>query len=787
MKISRNWLQTYFKEQLPSSEKIAEALTVHAFEIEEVVVVEGDSVLDVKVLPNRAHDCLSHYGIAKEISTILNIPLFREPFKHRVPLEPPSKTVKISVATEKVSRFSLALIRNVAVGPSPSWLSSRLEAIGQKSVNNVVDATNYVMFDLGQPLHAFDADLLTFKNESFHISLKESGEGEKMTTLDKKEETLPREAIVILDGNADTKTILGIAGIKGGKKAEITHKTKNIILEAANFDAQSIRKTSKDIKLRTDASVRFENAIAPELPGFALPEVVKLILEIAGSKETIFEGYAEHYPKVKNTYKTGVSLSEINSLLGTALKKEEVEKIIYRLALPHETVKPKEKIISSAEALLNKPYLYGASVAYDAPERFDCSGLVRYVFAQAGISLPRVAIDQFLYGDEIEADDLKEGDLIFSHDGDTVRHETVVFMAGKKSEKGISHVALYLGEGKILHASGGRGKVIIENLKESPDFKNIAGYRRVLLDEDERFVVSVPFERVDIKRGADIIEEIGRIYGLVNIPSVFKKEAVSFEVNKTFFYATQIRSFLTEAGFSEVSTYAFQDHGEIELQNPLASNKAFMRHSLEDGLTQSLELNARNAPLLGLEEIKVFEIGKVFPKEGEKLSLGIGIYTVGNLKNKDAVTKEKLELVVAELGKNLNVSFKPTYTDNLALIDLEPVFEKLTEQKKYKEFVSCESRWYIAPSQYPFVLRDLAVFVPNEVEIATIEALIKKQGSEILKRLDLFDVFKKEDKTSYAFRCVFQSDEKTLSDLEVNKVMEAVTLELNSKEGFKVR
>ena len=161
MKVSHNWLQTHFDTPLPEAATLADALTFHAFEIESV---EGD-ILDVKVTPNRGHDCLSHRGIAKEVAAILNIKMKRDPLREPISLEPKSDAVKVVVENQKLCpRFTGAYITGVKVGPSPEWLRKNLEAIGQKSINNIVDITNYVLFDIGQPLHAFDGGKLSEKN-----------------------------------------------------------------------------------------------------------------------------------------------------------------------------------------------------------------------------------------------------------------------------------------------------------------------------------------------------------------------------------------------------------------------------------------------------------------------------------------------------------------------------------------------------------------------------------------------------------------------------------------------
>src|SRR3989338_8523401 len=199
MKISRNWLQTFFEKPLPEAQVIADALTFHAFEIESV---EGE-ILDVKVTPNRGHDCLSHRGIARELSAILKMPM-KVNYGNTAPLvlEPKTDALKITVENWQLCpRFAAAYITGVKVGASPEWLRTALESIGQKSINNVVDATNYVMFNVGQPLHAFDASKLKIENGKLKIVVRNAKAKEKMIGLDDKEYMLSEFMLLITDGN----------------------------------------------------------------------------------------------------------------------------------------------------------------------------------------------------------------------------------------------------------------------------------------------------------------------------------------------------------------------------------------------------------------------------------------------------------------------------------------------------------------------------------------------------------------------------------------------------------
>ena len=329
MKISRNWLQTYFEKPLPEAQVIADALTFHAFEIESV---EGE-ILDVKVTPNRGHDCLSHRGIARELSAILKMPM-KVNYGGAAPLilEPKTDALKITVENSQLCpRFAAAYITGVKVGASPEWLRTALESIGQKSINNVVDATNYVMFNVGQPLHAFDASKLKMKNEKWKIVVRNAKAKEKMIGLDDKEYILSESMLVITDGN--TGEAVSIAGIKGGKPTGIDEATTAIVLEAANWDGVTIRRTSQALKLRTDASDRFQQVISPELASYGLKAAVDLIVQVAGGE---VQGFVDEYPKPQERKTVSVSLEKVNAVLGTKLAESDVADAFTRLDLPFE-------------------------------------------------------------------------------------------------------------------------------------------------------------------------------------------------------------------------------------------------------------------------------------------------------------------------------------------------------------------------------------------------------------------------------------------------------------------
>src|SRR3989344_5589639 len=331
MRISREWLQTYFDKELPKAEALAEALTFHAFEIESV----ENNILDVKVTPNRGHDCLSHRGIAKELSAILDIPLKRDPLRGAMELKPTADSVMVSIENpELCPRYIAGYVRGITVGPSPEWLMKRLEAIGQKSINNVVDATNYVMFDLGQPLHAFDAGELKNKDSRFKIEVRAAKKGENMVALDDKEYKLEPNNLVIADANAGAA--IGIAGVKGGKPSGVSEETKDIILESANFNGVSVRKTAQALKLRTDASERFQQVLSPELAAYGMRAAAELIVKLTWGE---LVGFTDEYPSPQTSTQISVSAAKINQIIGTKLSENDMADVFARLGLPFENNK----------------------------------------------------------------------------------------------------------------------------------------------------------------------------------------------------------------------------------------------------------------------------------------------------------------------------------------------------------------------------------------------------------------------------------------------------------------
>lgn len=787
MIVSYNWLQTYFKKSLPSPESVGETLIFHAFEVESVEPKGGDHIFDIKVLPDRAHDCLSHRGIARELAAHLHIPIVEKKSEVIVSEKKLSHAFSINVNEQTLCRRYMGrVIEGVTITPSPDSIKESLLAIGQKSINNIVDATNYVMFDLGQPLHAFDADKVVG-----NIVVRKAKEGECITTLDGKDVTLDTETLII----ADDEGPLAIAGIKGGKKAEITEKTTSIILEAANFAPVNIRKTFRRLGIQTDSSKRFENERSPEGVLEAMDAVTLLIVEIAGTKSTIVSDVIDIYPRKPNPYIVGISTEDVNGVLGTALSFDDISALLTRASFEHRVVKnPLGEVCGGASALIDVPYKIGASITYDAPRAFDCSSFTAYLFSQAGVQIPRMAVDQFVFGEEVHEKDILPGDLVFSNtENGKIHYESIEWLKGTKVPSGVDHCGIYLGHGNVIHATRATGKVVMEKLTDSTQFKNIVGWRRIDVSAP-RLRVVVPHDRLDIRAKEELIEEIGRVYGYENIkPRKLSLEKKDVPVNKEFYYVNKIKNILVNEGYSEIYTSSFTQEGDIIVLNPVAADKGALRTNLSVGMEKSLELNNRNLPLLDSDTVKIFEIGNVFTKTGgEYTALAIGVAEKG-----PRSTIEPLLTRLSSGGAPFDIHWSEKGNSTIAEINLTVATKKLPELRSYDNELATMSHkvMYRAISPYPFVLRDIAVFVPPKTEEWDVLKVITYNSGELLIRNPkLFDRFEKKnkessetEKISYAFRLVFQSSEKTLSDDEVNVIMDKVTAALNANAHWQVR
>jgi phenylalanyl-tRNA synthetase beta chain len=284
----------------------------------------NDQVLELELTPNRS-DCLSMIGTAYEIGAILDrdvqLPTVDISNFEISDLKMNDQFAVTITAKEQCSRYSARIIEDVQIGVSPLWMQNRLIAAGIRPINNIVDITNYVMLEYGQPLHAFDADCLS----SGTIDVRLAQAGEKIVTLDDIERKLEPHMLLITDGARP----IAIAGVMGGANSEVTATTTRILLESANFSGGSVRRTSRQLGLRSEASLRFEKEINPEQVIPALNRAASLIAQLAGGR--VRHGIAEQVAGAEQPRQITLSLNRVNSFLGTALTIEEYAKLLERL------------------------------------------------------------------------------------------------------------------------------------------------------------------------------------------------------------------------------------------------------------------------------------------------------------------------------------------------------------------------------------------------------------------------------------------------------------------------
>lgn len=340
MKVSYNWLKWYLPD-MPDSEKVADAVVFHAFEVESVEPHGDDFIMDIKTLPDRNHDCLSHMGIAKEISAILDIsyndptPQYKiPPLRESLPAgrqgSAGQASFEVKVETQACRRYMGRVVRGIKVGPSPEWVVKHLESIGQRSINNIVDATNLTMFNCGQPVHALDLNKMSggivVRSAQFAETIDLLGK-EIIGNREKERSVILNESnIVISDASGNT---LAVAGVKGGKFAEVDTATTDIFLEVANFDPVSVRKTAKTLNIQTDSTKRFENDLSPELAPYAMRELSALLFEMF--PEATFEEIIDIYPNPQQPWEVVVDAEYINKKLGTDFSVDEIERVWKRL------------------------------------------------------------------------------------------------------------------------------------------------------------------------------------------------------------------------------------------------------------------------------------------------------------------------------------------------------------------------------------------------------------------------------------------------------------------------
>ncbi len=686
MKISYNWLKEHI-DLKEKPEKVADILTMHAFEVEGIEKFGKDYILDVDILPNRAHDCLSHIGVARELEALLKrkinfkLPKIKEDKKLKI-----SDYISVNVKDAKLCpRYTARVVLNVKVGPSPKWLKDKLEALGQNSINNVVDAANFVMLLMGQPLHAFDLD----KIENGKIIIAKAKDKETIKTLGGEKYILDNAVLTI----RDNKDALAIVGIKGGVKAEIDKSTKNIILESAYFEPKNIRKTSKKLNLRTESSLRFENEVSPILCRKSLDVIVDVVLNVAGGN--VVSGVIDTADKKYEKTKVIFSTKDIRDIIGIEISDKDILSILKRLN----------------------------------------------------------------------------------------------FLVSKSNKKDI-------------------------------------------------LIAEVPFERLDITLKEDLADEVARIYGYENIKAKpIEAELWPAERNNDYFYSNKVRDILVGLGFSDAYNYSFIGEKEIKifdnkytglinLLNPLSEDKKFLRPSLLFHLLNNTHENLKHQKSIRLFELgEVFSVSKTKDIKEKKMLAGVLAYKKNKKESAESFYEIKgiLDVFFQKLGisdmwlnsfekssihphclfwhsgraAKINIGNETIGTigeiSHLILkkmdidtrvaafeMDFEKIIQIINEEYDYRPI-----------SKFPAVTRDIAILTERNTKIADVQGIIEEVGGQLLIDVELFDIYE-DDKTnallpkSLAFHLIFQSQEKTLSDKEVDELMKNI-LKAIAENNWEVR
>jgi len=653
----------------------------------EVFNIETDQVFEIGLTPNRA-DAMSHLGTARDLRAGL--------LQHDISLEliSPSvsefhvddRTLKFDVNVEnieKAPRYAGVTISDITVKESPEWIQNKLKAIGLVPINNIVDVTNYVLHELGQPLHAFDAS----KVKGNKVIVKTLATGTKFTTLDGVERELHEEDLMICNGNEEP---MCIAGVFGGIDSGVTENTTSIFLESAYFNPVTVRKTAKRHALNTDASFRFERGIDPNSVKYALKRAANLILEIAGGK--ISSEVVDLYPSKIEDFQVFLSYEKMDRLIGSEIPRETVKNILASLDIKFNSV-----------------------------------------------------------------------------------------------------------------TDGGLG-------------------------------LTIPSYRVDVTREADVIEEILRVFGYNNVEFSHKlNTSISFSEFEDVKIENVVAGQLTSQGFNETMansltkaeyvsmTELLNEEHNVTMLNPLSSDLGVMRQSLLFSGLESViyNINRKN------NSLKFFEFGKTYHhfESGYNEQKHLTLFVTGN-RAKDSwnVTQKTsdffyLKGVVSALLQRLGIDkFKTTPTKNdvfsegitlslgkIKLVDLgvvkRPILKEfgIKQEVLFANFnwenvlkVGGKSQVKVSElSKFQPVKRDFALLVDKEVTFNEIYNLAFQAEKNLLKEVDLFDVYEgdklEEGKKSYAVSFLIQDENKTLNDKQIDKIMQKLQKTFEKNVGAALR
>jgi phenylalanyl-tRNA synthetase beta subunit len=695
-------------------------------------IYAADGIVDLKTQANR-FDLLSVAGLAREVAAVSDDGLKDLP----EPLAA-SKADGPEVSDGiQAKRLMLARLTVKPGGETPAGMVARLRESGVRAISPIVDVTNYVNLELGQPMHAYDAAKVKLP-----LTARLAEAGEKLVTLDGVERELTVEDLVIADQNGP----VGLAGVMGGASTEVSAETTEILLEAATFEASVVRKMAKRHGLRTEASARFERGLPVQLAPVAMSRAVELLGELSSAKLGAVTDRLQVWPWVQ---RIGLRRSLLNRLLGFELTVEEAVVALKRLQIE---ARPFD-IAAEVRQHLGKPYVFGAKFKTHGVEAFDCSYLTDYLYSLIGQNIGHTAHEQYQAGRPVELDALQPGDLLF--------RGGPWHKLSKAERAGVSHVALYVGGGKIVHAvdieRDGKGEWVQKTVPEVREDKlNVMtedaaylGARRYVEDLTDFITVpAAPWWRADLKEGQDLVEEVVRMLGYDRVPAkipAWEPQSVAFDAVRP--KQRLLQRVLYGAGLFEVMTYSFVSEEQLtgtgmepkhhlKLKNPMSSEQAYLRSSL---LPSHLTVLGRNRKYA--KEVAFYELSKVFVKQRhgeqpqEPMSLAV---TLRRPEEAYRHLKGVLDALAWELGVELAVEpageagpFAPGRAGEVKLAgkrigiigQLSPVLlrgQKVDGEVAFLELqagpllAAAAPRQFAGLSRFPSAQRDLAVLLPAE-------------------------------------------------------------------------
>ena len=669
MKISYNWLKEFVDIPV-DAQALGQRVTQVGLAMESCDAVDGDSLLELDVTTNRP-DCLNHLGVAREVSAIYGTAIRKPEFKVKEGAKPASDVFSISIEDPDLcGRYCGRYIAGVKIGPSPDWLKKRLEVVGVRSINNVADITNYVMMELGHPMHAFDADKL----EGRQIIVRRAALDEKLTTLDGVERQLNPSVLVI----ADASKPVALAGIMGGGDTEISASTVNVFLESAYFSPTSIRKTARTLGMTTEASYRFERGADVEMAGVACDRAAAMIQELAGGE--IFRGTIDVYPGKPNPVHVSLRSARVMEALGAAVSDDVIERIFTRLDL--------------------KP------------------------------------------------------------------------------------------------------------------FKTPNGW-----------MVEVPTFRVDLATEEDLLEEIARHHGFDKFPATMPPSRGLGSLLPHEARTRHLRNTLSATGYSEIYTYSFSneelerrfypDVDPVRLLNPMSEEESILRTSLIPGMLRTVQWNLNRSN----RDLQLYELSKVYRSGGERRTLILG--ACGGLRTASVHdTRHEFDFFtlkgdIEEILRGFNAPMRLT-TDNIpkyyhpgrfARIGHLAIFGEL--HPSYAEPFKFRQRVYLAEidlelllagsatrqidqiPRYPAIRRDFSLLLDKGTQYGAVQRTISGTGIPELVRVEPFDRMESgsfpETKYSLSISVVYQSAERTLTDVEVESFDKKILQALAERLGAELR